>query len=131
MIAPWRSFVGLLGAKRDQWVDGRRAPGGYVARQQRDGGEENRHADEAEWIGRADIDQLRKYEPSTPITTPAAASLLPWRTTRLRMLARLAPSATRTPISWVRCATEYERTPYTPIAASSSPTPPKSENIHP
>ena len=35
-----------------------------------------------------------------------------------------APSAMRMPISWVRWATPYEITPYTPMAASSSAMPP-------
>ena len=40
-------------------------------------------------------------------------------TTRARTRAASAPSAIRTPISRVRCATVYARTPYRPTAASS------------
>src|SRR4051812_1970993 len=44
--------VALLGAQRDERIDRHRAPRGDVARQQRDDGQEDRHADEAEGIGR-------------------------------------------------------------------------------
>ena len=42
---------------------------------------------------------------------------------------RCAPSATRTPISCVRCVTLYAMTLYRPIVASTSASPPKTANI--
>src|SRR5688572_349061 len=63
--------------------------------------------------------------PARPHTIPATASANPWPTTSLTTSRRVAPSATRTPISTVRCATPNEITPYVPIAASSSASPAK------
>jgi hypothetical protein len=65
------------------------------------------------------------------MTTPTSASLMPCVMTIRRIAPRPAPSATRTPISWVRCATEYESTPYTPIDARTSATTPNAPNIQP
>ena len=45
-----------------------------------------------------------------------------WRSTSASTLVRVAPSAMRTPISRVRCATRYAITPYRPAAVSASAT---------
>jgi len=50
-----------------------------------------------------------------PITVITPSS----RNTSPRTEPAFAPRAMRTPISRVRCATEYASTPYRPIAASS------------
>ena len=49
--------------------------------------------------------------PIIPAATPAAASRAPCARIRPNTARRLAPSAMRTPISCVRCETEYARTP--------------------
>ena len=59
------------------------------------------------------------------------ASRAPW-TTIIRSTSSLrAPSAMRTPISWVRWETPYDTTPYTPTSASTSAIAPKIENMPP
>src|SRR5215467_11114345 len=55
---------------------------------------------------------------ATPNTTPATAIPMPSKITINRTSRGSAPSAMRTPISWVRCCTEYAMTPYTPTAPS-------------
>jgi len=57
------------------------------------------------------LDRVAKNAPMMPIATPAVASATPSRNTSRRTSRRCAPSATRTPISWLRCVTEYEITP--------------------
>jgi len=51
------------------------------------------------------------------MSTPGTATARPSRTIILTTLRRLAPSATRTPISRVRAVTEYATIPYTPMQA--------------
>ena len=48
---------------------------------------------------------------ATPTTTPASASCIPWLTTIVRTCPVPAPSASRMPISCVRCSTEYAISP--------------------
>ena len=57
---------------------------------------------------------------ATPMAMPMATSVMPCRITMFRTREPPAPSARRTPISWVRCWTEYAIRPYTPMAASTS-----------
>ena len=63
--------------------------------------------------------------PPMPITTPISASAIPCPITMRRKWLACAPSAIRIPSSCVRCSTEYERMPYTPIAAINRPAAPK------
>src|SRR5438270_667705 len=49
--------------------------------------------------------------PANPRPTPSRPTVMPWRRTSQRTSAALAPSATRTPSSCVRCATRYDTTP--------------------
>src|SRR6185437_1587746 len=55
-----------------------------------------------------------------PIAIPPPASRRPSRTTSRDTSPGRAPNATRTPSSGVRCATEYDSTPYSPTTASMS-----------
>ena len=54
-----------------------------------------------------------------PNANPIAANRSPCPMIIDNTCLRVAPSATRTPISCVLCATEYEMTPYSPIAAKT------------
>src|SRR6185312_6813307 len=60
-------------------------------------------------------------EPSNPTTAPPRPSAHPLPTTMRTMFAGPAPNAVRMPISFDRCATVYDTTPYVPIAASTRP----------
>src|SRR5579872_660821 len=60
-------------------------------------------------------------EPSNPRTAPPRPSAHPLPTTMRTMFAGPAPNAVRMPISFDRCATVYDTTPYVPIAASTRP----------
>ena len=44
---------------------------------------------------------------ATPIPTPTIVRIMPCRTTMFLTVDALAPSASRMPISCVRCSTEY------------------------
>ena len=55
----------------------------------------------------------------SPATMPRSTGLKPCRTIIRVMSARVAPSATRTPISRVRRSTKCDRTPYRPASASA------------
>src|SRR5205823_4337020 len=57
---------------------------------------------------------------ATPIATPTSTTFVPSDTTWRRTTLVVAPSAMRTPISRVRCATTYDRTPYSPTAPRRS-----------
>src|SRR6185437_10584806 len=48
---------------------------------------------------------------SAPVSAPAIATPIPSRSTSAATVRRRAPSAIRTPISFVRCAVSYETTP--------------------
>src|SRR5690242_9974516 len=63
--------------------------------------------------------RLAATAPAMPIVTPATTSSIPRPTTCRTMLADVAPSAVRMPISRTRSATPPEMTPYRPTAASS------------
>src|SRR5438094_1022018 len=65
--------------------------------------------------------RLVAYAVGSPIATPAAAIVTPSRRTSDITLLVPAPSATRTPISAVRCDTEYATIPYSPIDAIARP----------
>ena len=52
-----------------------------------------------------------------------ATRVMPWRRIRRKTSLLCAPSAIRIPSSRVRCATEYEITPYKPIAARTNAVP--------
>ena len=54
---------------------------------------------------------VTKNDPTTPIRTPMMARRIPCTTTSLSTSPCPAPRAMRTPISCVRCATEYDSTP--------------------
>src|ERR1039457_5812962 len=60
--------------------------------------------------------------PANPAARPARMGPKARAIVRPRMLWRCAPSARRSPISGVRCATAYEITPYTPTTASARAT---------
>src|SRR5881296_1038226 len=60
---------------------------------------------------------------------PSAAILTPCHTMSPRTLLRLAPMAIRIPISWLRWATVYDNTPYSPTAARTSASPANTPNI--
>ena len=55
-----------------------------------------------------------------PIARPTTTSRAPCTNKSPKTFSRVAPSAKRIPISWVRCVTTYATRPYTPIAASIS-----------
>src|SRR5678815_2606644 len=57
------------------------------------------------WNSNVDITFVSMNAPINPTTTPTTASIIPCRTTSFSTSCRRAPSAMRTPISWVRCAT--------------------------
>src|SRR6185369_10105238 len=57
------------------------------------------------WNRNAAITRVNAYAPSSPKTTPPNASNIPCRSTIFSTSNRRAPSAMRTPISCVRCAT--------------------------
>src|SRR5215831_18134496 len=59
-------------------------------------------------VDRAPVEAI---DSSKPTATPTHASRIPCPTTRRKMTGNCAPSATRTPISRVRCVTAYEMTP--------------------
>jgi hypothetical protein len=59
-------------------------------------------------------------ETPSPMIKPATVIAVPCLKIKLIMLRGVAPSAVRTPISRVRCATPYDRPPKRPIAAISS-----------
>src|SRR5690349_18836715 len=63
--------------------------------------------------------RLAATAPAMPTVTPATTSSIPRPTTCRTMLADVAPSAVRMPISRTRSATPPEMTPYRPTAASS------------
>ena len=55
-----------------------------------------------------------------PAAAPMPASAAPSRATIAMSDPAVAPSAIRTPNSWVRCAIRYARVPYIPMPASSN-----------
>src|SRR5262245_4771658 len=57
------------------------------------------------------INRVSAKEAANPIAMPASVSFIPCPVTILSTAPALAPSAIRTPISRVRCATEYAITP--------------------
>ena len=65
---------------------------------------------------RLSIARVATAAPARPRQMPAAARRAPCPTTMRTTSAREAPSATRMPISWVRCETTYAITPYTPTS---------------
>src|SRR6185369_17433737 len=58
-----------------------------------------------------EINLVNANDATSPATTPATPSTIPLLTTSLSTSKRCAPSAIRTPISCVRCKTEYDITP--------------------
>ncbi len=62
---------------------------------------------------------------TAPTTSPMPTIIAASRITIRNTSARCAPIAIRTPISFLRCATMYEITPYNPITASNPASPPK------
>src|SRR5262249_3923049 len=64
--------------------------------------------------------RVKAIADASPIAAPMSARRSPSPTTSMITRRASAPSATRTPISRIRVDTEYDSTPYTPIAASSS-----------
>ena len=64
------------------------------------------------------------HAPRSPRNVPTATRALPCFMTSAMTAGRLAPRATRIPISWVRCTTEYAVTPANPTPASTTPNSP-------
>src|SRR5262249_16486152 len=58
---------------------------------------------------------------AAPTVTPSSVSPTPCPMTRRKTSRLCPPSASRTPISCVRCVTAYESAPYSPIAAITNP----------
>ena len=63
------------------------------------------------WNSSEEISRASRNAATSPIATPASASIAPLRITICRMFSWPAPSAMRMPISCVRCATAYDITP--------------------
>ena len=63
------------------------------------------------WNSREAINRVSQYEQATPATTPRAATRNPRQANSRTTFRTVAPSASRTPISRRRCATEYATTP--------------------
>ena len=85
---------------------------GHAHASDRHDDQHERHADERRRIGRARFEEqawraraCEKYATTTPATRPMAAGRAPCAIISRTTLARVAPSAIRTPISRVRCAT--------------------------
>src|SRR5580698_7212035 len=79
------------------------------------------------------ISRVSSNAAADPIATPSTANLTPCPTIIPSTSRSSAPRAMRIPISFVRCVTEYEITPNTPTAASTSaitPNAPTSINVN-
>ena len=73
---------------------------------------------------------LSASAPATPTASPNNTSVIPCRMIIVTMRARVAPSAMRMPISFVRCVTASAITPLNPAAVIASATRAKSPNSH-
>jgi len=75
------------------------------------------HRDAIEQRGKVAV---KTNAPATPASDPAATITAPSFITNASTDPGVAPRAMRTPISWLRCATENASTPYTPTMAIRS-----------
>jgi hypothetical protein len=107
------SFV----AQRHHGINAGRAPRWYVARGRGHDHEDRAGRGERPWIARAHAEQQAGQETSERERSQHSDSEAQAREchataeTSRNWSHRLAPSAALTPISWARCATEYEITP--------------------
>src|SRR4029453_17989567 len=72
------------------------------------------------WMSTVLSTRLRPNAPRRPRPTPIASCTSPWRRINQDTSFAPAPSAIRTPISVVRCVTEYAITAYSPTDESTS-----------
>ena len=97
---------------RHHRIHSRRAAGGEIAGEQGDAEQRRRDPDKRERIRRAHFEQQPRISRApaarrpNPSATPASASRQPSPSTMRTTSAGFAPTAMRTPISWVRCETE-------------------------
>jgi hypothetical protein len=102
--------------KSQDWIDARGAAGWNAIGEDGDDGQDERRAAEAHRVGWRHVKSARtsrvtRKAPALPRTIQTGASRTPGENDQRQDALPLAPSATRTPNSCVRCATEYEITP--------------------